>query len=483
MSTTLKIENLLHLWPGKDRRTIIENRTYDEITVGDSATVERTLEHRDIQLFAIASGDVNPTHLDDQFARDCGLTAVTGHGMWSAALLSAVLGVKFPGPGTIYCGQNLRFHAPARLGDTLTAMITATAKDDASKRVKFDCIVTNQAGTLLVSGEAEVIAPTQKISREITKLPELMFEDKAARYERLIGISNGLDPIPMAVVHPCDVQALLGALEARAAGLIVPILIGPGEKIRAVAAAEGASLDGVTIVDVAHSHAAAETAVKMARDGEVLALMKGSLHTDELMSEVVKRDGGLRTSRRISHVFLMELPTYSTRLLITDAAINIEPTLEEKADIVQNAIDMAVMLGIEKPKVAILAAVETVHPRMRSTTDAAALCKMADRGQIKGGLLDGPLAFDNAVSLAAARTKGIRSDVAGRAEILLVPDLESGNMIAKQLEYLANAVAVGIVLGARVPIVLTSRADSASTRAASCAIAQVLARARHRHNG
>jgi phosphate acetyltransferase len=221
----------------------------------------------------------------------------------------------------------------------------------------------------------------------------------------------------------------------------------------------------------------------MARDGEVLALMKGSLHTDELMSEVVKRDGGLRTSRRISHVFLMDLPTYSSRLLITDAAINIEPTLEEKADIVQNAIEMAIMLGTEKPKVAILAAVETVHPKMRSTTDAAALCKMADRGQIKGGLLDGPLAFDNAVSLAAARTKGIRSDVAGRAEILLVPDLESGNMIAKQLEYLANAVAAGIVLGARVPIVLTSRADNAKTRAASCAIAQVLAHAKNRHNG
>jgi phosphate acetyltransferase len=479
----MKIEKLLHLWPGKDQPAIIENRTYDEIAVGDSATIERTLEHQDIQLFAIASGDVNPTHLDEQFARDCGLRAVTGHGMWSAGLLSAVLGVRFPGPGTVYCGQNLRFHAPARVGDTLTAMITATAKDDPTKRVKFDCVVTNQAGTLLVSGEAEVIAPTQKISREITKLPELMFEDKAARYQRLIGISKGLDPIPMAVVHPCDAQALFGALQARDAGLIVPILIGPGEKIRAVAAAEGASLDGVTIVDVAHSHAAAETAVKMARDGEVLALMKGSLHTDELMSEVVKRDGGLRTSRRISHVFLMELPTYSTRLLITDAAINIEPTLEEKADIVQNAIDMAVMLGIEKPKVAILAAVETVHPKMRSTTDAAALCKMADRGQIKGGLLDGPLAFDNAVSLAAARTKGIRSDVAGRAEILLVPDLESGNMIAKQLEYLANAVAAGIVLGARVPIVLTSRADSAKTRAASCAIAQVLARAKHRHNG
>jgi phosphate acetyltransferase len=201
------------------------------------------------------------------------------------------------------------------------------------------------------------------------------------------------------------------------------------------------------------------------------------------MGEVVKREGGLRTSRRVSHVFLMDLPTYSSRLLITDAAINIEPTLEEKADIVQNAIDMAIMLGIETPRVAILAAVETVHPKMRSTLDAAALCKMADRGQIKGGLLDGPLAFDNAVSLAAARTKGIRSEVAGRAEILLVPDLESGNMIAKQLEYLAHAVAAGIVLGARVPIVLTSRADNARTRAASCALAQVLAHAKIRPEG
>ena len=476
----MKIENLLNLLPGNDRRTIIENKTYDEIRLGDSAAIERTLKHQDIQLFAIASGDVNPTHLDEAFARDCGLNAITGHGMWSAALISAVLGVKFPGPGTVYAGQNLHFHAPARVGDTLTAMITATAKDDATKRVKFDCVVTNQSGAVLVSGEAEVIAPTQKISREITQLPELMFEDKAARYKRMLDISKGLDPIAMAVVHPCDREALRGALEARDAGLIVPVLIGPADKIRSVAAAEGLSLDRASIVDVAHSHAAAEQAVKMAREGEVLAIMKGSLHTDELMSAVVKRDGGLRTSRRISHVFLMDLPTYSTRLLITDAAINIEPTLEEKADIVQNAIDMAITLGVETPKVAILSAVETVHPKMRSTLDAAALCKMADRGQIKGGLLDGPLAFDNAVSLAAARTKGIRSEVAGRAEILHVPDLESGNMIAKQLEYLANAVAAGIVLGARVPIVLTSRADTAQTRAASCAIAQVLAHAKNR---
>jgi phosphate acetyltransferase len=474
----VKIENLSQLARPEAPRGLIENRTYDEIVLGDSAAIERTLTERDIQLFAIASGDVNPTHLDDEFARDCGLTAATGHGMWSAALISGVLGVKFPGAGTVYAGQNLRFHAPARVGDTLTARIVATAKDDATRRVTFECTVKNQAGALLVSGQAEVIAPKQKISREIAALPELLFEDKAARYQRMIGIAKGLQAIPMAVVHPCDAESLGGALQARDAGLIVPVLVGPEEKIRAVAAAEGFSLDGATIVDVAHSHAAAAAAVRMAREGEVLALMKGSLHTDELMSEVVKRDGGLRTSRRVSHVFLMDLPTYSSRLLITDAAINIEPTLEEKADIVQNAIDMAITLGSEHPKVAILAAVETVHPKMRSTVDAAALCKMADRGQIRGGLLDGPLAFDNAVSLAAARTKGIHSEVAGRAEILLVPDLESGNMIAKQLEYLAHAVAAGIVLGARVPIVLTSRADTAKTRAASCAIAQVLARAK-----
>ena len=479
----MRIEDLGR-FPRRDPpRGIIENKTYDEIAVGDSAWIERTLTERDIQLFAIASGDVNPTHLDDAFARECGLSAATAHGMWSAGLISAVLGVKFPGPGTVYASQNLRFHAPAQVGDTLTATIVATAKDDATRRVTLECSVRNQVGVLLVSGEAEVIAPKQKISREAASLPELLFEDKAARYQRMIGISKGLEAIPMAVVHPCDAESLGGALRARDAGLIVPVLIGPEEKIRAVAAAEGLCLDSARIVDVAHSHEAAAVAVSMARDGEVLALMKGSLHTDELMSQVVKRDGGLRTNRRISHVFLMDLPTYSSRLLITDAAINIEPTLEEKADIVQNAIDMAITLGIEQPKVAILAAVETVHPKMRSTTDAAALCKMADRGQIRGGLLDGPLAFDNAVSLAAARTKGIRSEVAGRAEILLVPDLESGNMIAKQLEYLAHAVGAGIVLGARVPIVLTSRADTAKTRAASCAIAQVLAHARNKTRG
>ena len=267
-------------------------------------------------------------------------------------------------------------------------------------------------------------------------------------------------------------------LQARDAGLVIPVLVGPEAKIREVAEREHLDLRGVRIVDVPHSHASAATAVKLARSGEVEALMKGSLHTDELMSEVVARETGLRTARRLSHVFMADVPTYPHPLLITDAAINIAPTLEEKADIIRNAIDLAHIIGIPEPKVAILSAVETINPKIQSTLDAAALCKMADRGQIKGGLLDGPLAFDNAVSLVAAKTKGIRSAVAGQADILVVPDLESGNMVAKQLEYLADALMAGVVLGARVPIVLTSRADTAETRTASCAIAQLMAHKR-----
>jgi phosphate acetyltransferase len=279
----------------------------------------------------------------------------------------------------------------------------------------------------------------------------------------------------MAVVHPCDLESLKGALMAAEAGLIDPILIGPESKIRGIAQENNLDLRQYRIVDVKHSHESAAMAVTLIRNGDAEAMMKGSLHTDELMAEVVSRAAGLRTARRISHVFLMDVPTYPRPLLITDAAVNIAPTLEEKVHIIQNAIDLAHIIGIPQPKVAILSAVETVNPKIQSTLDAAALCKMADRGQITGGLLDGPLAFDNAVSLMAAKTKGIHSAVAGNAEILVVPDLESGNMLAKQLEYLANALTAGIVLGAKVPIVLTSRADTAETRIASCVIATLIA--------
>jgi len=299
-----------------------------------------------------------------------------------------------------------------------------------------------------------------------------------AKYDALIARCAGLPPVATAVVHPCDAASLASALQGAAAGLIVPILIGPQARIRAVAAQEHLDIAGLRLIDTPHSHASADKAVELVRAGEVAALMKGSLHTDELMGAVVGHTTGIRTERRISHVFVMDVPTYHKLLFITDAAVNIAPTLEEKADIVANAIELAQALGVAVPKVAILSAVETVTAKIPSTIDAAALCKMADRAQIKGGILDGPLAFDNAISAEAAAMKGIVSPVAGDADILLVPDLEAGNMLAKELTFLANADAAGLVLGARVPIVLTSRADSVRARLASIAVAAIYASAR-----
>jgi phosphotransacetylase len=300
------------------------------------------------------------------------------------------------------------------------------------------------------------------------------------KYELLLERCRSLEPVPTAVAHPCEASALAGAVEAGAKGLIAPILVGPETKIREIAMKSGIDLGHSKIVDVAHSHAAASKAVELVRQGTAELLMKGSLHTDELLSAVVARETGLRTGRRISHVFIMDVPTYHKVLIVTDAAINIAPTLDDKVDIIQNAIDLAISLGVSTPKVAILAAVETVNSKMPATIDAAALCKMADRGQIKGGLLDGPLAFDNAISKDAAKIKGIRSEVAGDPDILLVPDLEAGNMLAKQLSFLANADSAGLVLGARVPIILTSRADSVRSRIASCGVAMIAAHARRK---
>jgi len=300
------------------------------------------------------------------------------------------------------------------------------------------------------------------------------------KYEQLLERCKSLEPIPTAVAHPCDETSLSGAVEAASKGLIVPILVGPREKIQSVASSAGINLAKFQIVDAPHSHASAAKAVELLREAKAELLMKGSLHTDELMGAVVSRDGGLRTARRISHAFVMDVPTYHKVLIVTDGAINIAPTLEDKVDICQNAIDLAVALGREWPSVAILAAVETVTSKMPATIDAAALCKMAERGQIKGGSLDGPLAFDNAISKDAAKTKGIQSDVAGDPDILLAPDLEAGNILAKQLTFLDKADSAGIVLGARVPIILTSRADSVRSRIASCAVAMMAAHARRK---
>jgi phosphate acetyltransferase len=301
-----------------------------------------------------------------------------------------------------------------------------------------------------------------------------------SKYERLIAAARDGTPAVTIVAHPCDETSLRGAVDAAAEGLIEPVLVGPEAKIRAVAAERGIDLAGRQIVDAPHSHAAAAAAVALVREGKGELLMKGSLHTDELMKEVVDKDTGLRTERRISHVFVMDVPGHPDTLFVTDAAINIVPDLETKRDIIQNAIDLWTGIGMGTPKVAILSAVETVTTKIPSTIEAAALCKMADRGQITGGLLEGPLAFDNAISPEAAEIKGIAGPVAGHGQILVVPDLEAGNMLAKNLTFLAHADAAGIVLGARVPIVLTSRADSVRTRLASCAVAALYANARRR---
>jgi len=301
------------------------------------------------------------------------------------------------------------------------------------------------------------------------------------KYEQLLERGKRLTPIPTAVAHPCEETALAGAVDAAGLGLIVPILVGPAAKIAEVAAAHGIDIRGFRIVDVPHSHASAAKAIELVRTGEAELVMKGSLHSDELLGAVVARETGLRTGRRLSHAFIMDVPTYHKALIVTDGAINIAPTLEDKADICQNAIDLARSFGIERPKVAILAAVETVTTKMPATIDAAALCKMADRGQIRGGTLDGPLAFDNAISKEAAKIKGISSEVAGDPDILLAPDLEAGNMVAKQLSFLARADSAGLVLGARVPIILTSRADSVRSRIASCAVGMLAAHARRQN--
>ncbi|MCE4557131.1 bifunctional enoyl-CoA hydratase/phosphate acetyltransferase [Pelomonas cellulosilytica] len=457
------------------RLQLLHNRSFDEIAVGDSASLERTVTAADLQLFAVLSGDVNPQHLDAGFAASTRFHGVIAHGMFGGALISAVLGTRLPGPGTIYLGQTLKFLAPVRIGDVLQVCVTVTSREAEHRRLTLACRCVNQQGQTVIEGEAEVIAPKERIEWQASQLPEVRLSEGGGGLARLLAAVRPLGAVKVAVVHPCDAVSLGAALEARDAGLIEPVLVAPRARVEAVAAEHGWDLAGIAIDDVAHSHAAAARAAALAGQGEVQALMKGSLHTDELMTAVLDASAGLRTSRRASHCFLMQTPAYPRPFIITDAALNIAPTLEHKADIVRNAIDLAQAIGVARPKVAILAAVETVNAHMPATLDAAALCKMADRGQITGAELDGPLAFDNAVSIAAARIKGIQSGVAGQADVLVVPDLESGNMLAKQLEYLGGAASAGIVMGARVPIVLTSRADGAESRIASCALAVLLA--------
>jgi phosphate acetyltransferase len=455
----------------------IENRPFDEIHLGESQSLSRTISKEDIDIYGAFSGDANPVHFDAEFARAGRFEGITAHSMLTAGLISTLLGNRLPGPGTVYLGQDLRFRRPVLAGDTVTVTVTAREKRPADHVVLFDCSCVNQNGEAVLSGTAEVIAPTEKARVAPRELPELRTRSHA-KYDRLIAWTKEVAAVPTIVAHPCDESSLRGAVEAADEGIIVPTLVGPEQKIRAVADKLQLDLRRFELVAAEHSQAAAAMAVQLVRSGKGELLMKGSLHSDEILREVAARDTGLRTGRRISHVFVMDVPTYPEPLFITDAAVNIAPDLEAKVDIVQNAIDLHVGLGLGAPRVAILSAVETVTPKIPGTIEAAALCKMANRGQITGGVLDGPLALDNAISPEAARIKGIKSEVAGRAQILLLPDLEAGNMLAKNLSFLANADAAGIVLGARVPVILTSRADSVRARMASCAVAALYAHAR-----
>lgn len=453
---------------------MLQNKPFDELKLGDSASLVRTVSSDDIKLFAAVSGDVNPAHLSAHYAAHDRFGHIVIHGMWTGSLISALLGTQLPGPGTIYLEQTLHFCKPVAPGDTITAQVVVQEKRPDKRIVVLATRCINQKGEEVLTGLATVIAPTTKISMPSIPVPAVSIRHND-RYEGFMQQAQTLPATPMAVVHPCSPEAIGAAIEAREEGLIDPILIGPDYKIRRAADQAQVSLEGIQLIHTPHSHAAAAQAVAMAAAGQVGALMKGSLHSDELLSAVVSSESGLRTERRISHVYLFDVPSYSKPLMVTDAAINIAPTLLQKRDICQNAIDLFHILGVPEPLVALLAAVETVNPVMQATLDAAALSKMAIRGQITGAKVDGPLALDNAISMDAARIKEIQSEVAGQADILVVPNLEAGNILAKQLIYLAEADAAGLVLGARVPIVLTSRSDGLRVRLASVALAKIVA--------
>lgn len=452
---------------------VMRNKPFSELEIGMSAEAHRLCVADDLYVFAHASGNFNPLHLpSEETDRDPELEPVAP-GMWVAALISSVLGNDLPGPGTVYKSQSLRFVGRAYASDRLIAKVTLTEKGD-NNEVTFSTLVTLDDGTPVVEGEAVVVAPTTSQSYDTSDLPGLQVQ-RHRHFDAMLAEAEPYDPIPTAVVAPEDHHSLGGAMLGYEHTLIRPILIGQRAKIEAAAEEIGADISALELIDVDSHRDAAKLGVKMVNDGAAFALMKGHLHTDELLGQVVKKDGGLRTGRRLSHIFVMDVPGLEHLLMVSDAAINIAPDLETKLDIIQSAIDLARCLGIETPKVGVLSAVETVNPKIPSTLDAAILSKMADRGQIKGGIVDGPLAMDNAMDIEAARTKGIKSMVAGQADILIAPNLESGNMLAKELTFVAHAEAGGIVMGAKCPIILTSRSDGEKARLASCAIAALYA--------
>ncbi len=448
----------------------VRNTTWAELEVGAAASIERTCSVQDLVLFAHVSGNLNPLMLPSAEGA-AQTTEPVAPSMWVGSLVSAVLGNILPGPGTLYRAQDLRFLGRVHVGDKVTVTVKCREKR-AEPVAVFETKIVNASGDLVCEGTAEIDAPTVTRITEARHLPALIV-DSVDHFGRLVSLAAKLPPLRTAVVCPVDHNALGGAILSAQRGLIEPILIGDPERIKAAAKALDADIARFAIEAISDPHQAAARAVAMIHEGRASAVMKGDLHSDILLGEVVKKDGGLRTQRRISHVFALDVPTLDEILYISDAAINIAPDLMTKVDIVQNAVDLARACGLDQPRVGILSAVETINPAIASTLDAAILSKMAERGQIRGAIVDGPLAMDNAIDIEAARTKGIASLVAGRANVLIVPNLESGNMLAKELTFVARAEAAGLVLGAKAPVMLTSRADNDRARLASCALAQL----------
>ena len=448
----------------------IRNKTWAELSVGDSASLERSCSTQDLVLFAHVSGNVNPLMLPpaDSRAPDSQPVAPS---MWVGSLISAVLGNILPGAGTLYRAQDLRFLRRVHVGDKLKVTVVCREKREEPVAL-FDTRVEDADGQIVCDGTAEVEAPTATQMTEARDLPALIV-DSVDHFAPLIALAAQLPPLKTAVVCPEDRNSLGGALLSAQRHLIEPILIGDPGRIQAAAKELGADISAYALIAASDPHIAAARAVAMVHEGKANAVMKGAIHSDALLAAVVKKHGGLRTHVRISHVFAMDVPTLDEILFISDAAINIAPDLMTKVDIVQNAVDLAHACGIQQPKVGILSAVETINPNIPSTLDAAVLSKMAERGQIHGAVVDGPLAMDNAIDVEAARTKGIASLVAGHANVLIVPNLEAGNMLAKELSFVARAEAAGLVLGAKAPVMLTSRADNDRARLASCALAQL----------
>ena len=446
----------------------LENRTFAEIKIGDEAVIKRLITSDDLYIFAAASGNFNPMHLP---AAGVGLNEPVAPGLFLASLISAILGTSLPGAGCLYRSQTLQFHARAHAGEELITRVKVITKDPSGLLRLSTEVRRASDDELLLSGEAEVEAPKAKLIAEVEDVPGLIVQ-RHRHFEALVARAQECDPLVTAIVAPEDENSLGGALLAARDRLIVPLLIGDPKKIEAAAKTINADLTGCEIIEAFAPTEAARIACKLVRGGRANAIMKGQLHTDDLLHPMLDKDDGLRIGRRFTHVFVMDVPGLPQPLLVTDAAINIAPDLITKVDIVQNAIDLALSIGDgAPPRVGVLSAVETVNPAIQSSIDAALLSKMAERGQIKGGFVEGPLAMDNAVDPAAARTKGLRGEVAGRAQILVAPDIDAGNMLAKQLTFISHAEGAGLVIGARVPIILNSRSDSAMSRLASCAVA------------